>query len=152
MKYKPKPYYKAGFVAPAAGDAESLVGRMLPQPLVERPDRSTAMLDDVRGRGFMLLAYGGDAQAVMAEADRCAWPLPVSDRIAICPRTFNPDRDHVVTAMRDVNGTLGDFLGMDGSTLLLVRPDHYVAAAVRVKPGAIDALASAARDLAGSAA
>jgi hypothetical protein len=47
MKYKPKPFYRDGFLV--AGDALRLVGRMFPQPTLEMHDRSLVKLDDLVG-------------------------------------------------------------------------------------------------------
>ena len=64
MRFKPKPYYKHGFIVEDA--SSTVVGRMFPQPDVELPDRSVSKLDDLLGNDFALIAYGDEAQATVA--------------------------------------------------------------------------------------
>lgn len=148
MKYKPKPFYRAGFIVPGSQEA-ALVGRMLPQPLVERHDRTRHMLDSLLGTGFALVAYGADAQRVMAEAMALDCGVKPSAALAILPQTVNPDRDvsPVIETVRDVEGALTSFLSGEHSVLLLVRPDRYVAAAARGDGGSLGAFAVACRGL-----
>lgn len=131
MKYKPKPFYRSGFVARPAGVGGGPVGRMVPQPTVEWLDRRRVMLDDVTGNGFALLAYGGDAQAALANAADRDFGLVPGARLAVLPRDCNPDPDGPLLdhTVRDVDGGFGAFLPGKGTTLMLVRPDRYVCAA-----------------------
>ena len=56
MRFKPKPYYKKGFIV--EDTSSTVVGRMFPQPDVEMLDRSVKKLDDLIGNDFALIAYG----------------------------------------------------------------------------------------------
>ncbi|MDC7788894.1 bifunctional 3-(3-hydroxy-phenyl)propionate/3-hydroxycinnamic acid hydroxylase [Rhodoplanes sp. TEM] len=145
MRYKPKPFYREGLVAPE-DDGLGLAGRMLPQPEIERPDRSRVRLDDLLGDGFALVATGAEAQAHLARLDGDLG-LTRLRRLAVLPPDCNPYRGLPdVPVGRDVAGLLtGRLRGRDA--LLVVRPDRYVAAACTVGPGP-GAAADAARRLA----
>ena len=129
MKNKPKATYTRGFLVPGA--AESLVGRLCPQPVLELADGSAQRMDDLIGPGFALVVTGADAQAVagrLAGSDLGlrsmdgAGALPV---LAIVPWDYNLDRDAPAgLAGRDRDNTMQ--LGAPVRVMLL-RPDRYVA-------------------------
>lgn len=129
MKYKPRPFYRQGFVAEDGGFA--LAGRMLPQPAVELADRSTALLDDVIGDGFALVAYGPDAERALISMP-AKWR-----RIAILPQIQNPTGVvEGVVVVRDVAGALTRIAPVGRTFVLLVRPDRYVAVAALAEDAA----------------
>jgi 3-(3-hydroxy-phenyl)propionate hydroxylase len=131
MRYKPKPFYRDGFLDP--GELPGLVGRMFPQPVLEMRRRTAARLDDLAGSGFALLAVGPNAQSALDGARHADFGLPDLRRIAIVPMRVNPDPDGArnVTVGRDVNDLLGSIVA-GGDSLVLLRPDRYVAAAAPV--------------------
>lgn len=135
MNYKPKPYYREGFLVP--GGEREIVGRMLPQPLLERLDRSRFRFDDWLGCEFGLIAYGFDAQHVLARAQALDFGLKPGRQLAIVPMRFNIDRaaDQSLEAARDVEDLLGRYARPGRELLLLVRPDRYVAGAVDAAAG-----------------
>lgn len=148
MKHKPKPFYRTGFLTPSAAP---LVGRMLPQPLVERVDRSRVRLDEVLGAGFALVAHGPDAERVLAEITAYAAPFDGA-RIAVLPSWQNPDPLPPAAGacvVRDVAGLLAKTMPDNATTLLLVRPDRYVAAGAT--GAAIKTFSTTLRGLAASA-
>ncbi|MGY3563979.1 3-(3-hydroxy-phenyl)propionate hydroxylase [Bradyrhizobium sp. USDA 4463] len=147
MKHKPKPFYRAGFLTPSVAP---LVGRMLPQPLVERADRRRVRLDEVLGSGFALVAYGPDAERALAAAIVEDTPF-AGPRVAVLPSWQNPDPlqpaiDAIV--VRDVGGLVAKALPDDVTTVLLVRPDRYVA--VSATGAAIETFSTVLRALAAS--
>ncbi len=130
MKYKPKPFYRDGFLLPDNG--LNVTGRMLPQPNVEDLNRKTCKLDDCLGSDFALVAYGENAQKVLALTQGEDFGLASLRRLAVIPMRINIDRsaDLTIPAVRDIDDTMAK-LGVQGRDLLmLVRPDRYVAAAV----------------------
>jgi 3-(3-hydroxy-phenyl)propionate hydroxylase len=131
MRYKPKPFYGDGFLV--QGDALRLVGRMFPQPTLEMRDRSAVKLDDLVGDDFALLAIGPDAQSLAAKANAADLGLAKVRTVAVLPARFNADRAGAsdIPAGRDVDDVLGGTVPASGETLLLLRPDRYVAAATR---------------------
>jgi 3-(3-hydroxy-phenyl)propionate hydroxylase len=139
MKYKPKPFYRQGFLVPTK--EFDVVGRMLPQPLVEQSGGQRCLLDERLGSGFCLLAYGKDAQARVEEASSYNFGIADLRTVAILPSIFNPDRNASpdVEVVRDVNGMLATILPEDPTVLMLVRPDRYIMAATSASPAAMAA-------------
>lgn len=136
MKHKPKPHYKTGFLVPSMAP---LVGRMLPQPVVEQIDRRRVPLDDLLGAGFALIAFGPEAERTLEQTRGLDFGV-TPPRVAILPSWQNPEAGSAVapatagtgepneTVVRDVTDLLATVLPDHGTTLLLVRPDRYVAA------------------------
>jgi len=153
MKYKPKPFYREGFILPDDGGL-NVVGRMQPQPLVERLDRSRVKLDELHGDGFALIAFGEEAQATLAACAEEDFGLPRLTRIAITPHSMNIDRraDPAILAVREVDEFFEQRLPKGREILIVVRPDRYAAAACDVSERArIPDFAARVRGLAKSA-
>jgi 3-(3-hydroxy-phenyl)propionate hydroxylase len=153
MKYKPKPFFKEGFILPDDGGL-NIAGRMQPQPLVERLDRTRVKLDDLAGDGFALIAHGRNAQATLAACAGHEFGLPRTTRIAVLPHDTNIDRsaDPQIVAVRAVDEFFEERLPADREILIVVRPDRYGAAAADVTDaGKIADFAKAVRALAASA-
>lgn len=134
MKYKPKPFYKDGFLVVDGG--LELSGRMLPQPWLELRDRSRLRFDAAAGQGFALVAIGPDAQAIAARTQVEAIGLGSLPRIAVVPQKINlaPGHDDDIVAGRDVDNLFGTINARAENVLVLLRPDRYVAVAMRVTP------------------
>jgi 3-(3-hydroxy-phenyl)propionate hydroxylase len=146
MKFKPKPYYKHGFLV--EDEASKVIGRMFPQPTVELLDRSTAKMDTLIGNHFALIAYGENAQATIAQAQGEDFGLKDLRLLAISPMRLNIDRraDPAILACRDVDGLLEAMLPVAKDSLVVVRPDRYtMAAATITSPADIARLADAVR-------
>ena len=126
MKYKPKPFYRRGFLDPAAEDpaTRKLVGRMLPQPLVETASGARVLLDDLLGDTFRLVAFGPAAQQLLADVATLDY-----QPLAILPSIYNPDPTLPVEAVRDIHATMNPFIPPTRTVFLLLRPDRYIAAA-----------------------
>ncbi len=142
MKYKPKPFYGSGFVLPGP-----IAGRMLPQPLLDRPGAPPIRLDQLIGNDFALIAYGRDAQATIAAAAGLDFGLGDLRRIAVLPAHYNPVPG-AGPAGRDIDDVMVRLLPRGREALLLLRPDRYVAAAM-VGPGDVAGFAADVRRLAG---
>ena len=133
MKYKPKPFYQDGFIADDGG--LHLSGRMLPQPTLEQRDGTRLRLDDVAGSGFVVVAIGPDAQALAASIDAFAIGLGALPRIAIVPQKINlePSLHEGIVEGRDLDNHFGEIATRAKNVLVLMRPDRYVALAMRVE-------------------
>lgn len=152
MKYKPKPFYKTGFVLPDDGGL-NLVGRMQPQPLVEYSDRTRVKFDQIAGNGFALVAFGANAQATLAACAGHDFGLPNLQRIAVLPHDMNIDRtaDPALLAVRAVEDFFETRLPKDREILMILRPDRYAAAACdATDPSNIEGFAARVRDLVAS--
>jgi 3-(3-hydroxy-phenyl)propionate hydroxylase len=130
MKYKPKPFYRDGFLV--GGDALRLVGRMFPQPTLEMQGGALVKLDDLVGNDFALVAVGPNAQSVAAQAMATDFGIAQVRRVAVLPARFNPHPAAApdIPAGRDLDDVLG--AAENGDILILLRPDRYVAAAAPI--------------------
>jgi 3-(3-hydroxy-phenyl)propionate hydroxylase len=148
MKYKPKPFYKKGFLIPDDSGLR-IAGRMLPQPLVDISGPRTVLLDELFGSGFALLAYGPNAQATLNIAAAQDFALGDLRKVAIVPGDYNPDPNIVSSGVvgRDVSDGFRKFQPSIVDCLVLVRPDRYAAAAAMAEIGAIASMAAKVRAL-----
>jgi 3-(3-hydroxy-phenyl)propionate hydroxylase len=149
MKYKPKPKFHRGFLlAPESVSAskQSLVGKLFPQALVMTAT-GFALLDDVLGDGFALLAPPGTApqtfESVCLEKTN---GLSIR-RVAVLDKEDASAVDPPIVAARDLRGDLAALLTGYPQGLYLLRPDRYVAAffpiqSLRSADDAIDKLVS----------
>lgn len=130
MKYKPQPKFNQGFLIPERHkDRQALVGRLLQQPQVVRADGSRTLLDEVLGPDFALLGRAADIPQLLKLADRVSGP-PGMRLIAIAAAGANAEVRDGVEAVLDESGHLLQSLADYHGHALLIRPDHYVAAAL----------------------
>jgi 3-(3-hydroxy-phenyl)propionate hydroxylase len=131
MKYKPKPYYKSGFIMNE--EKSAWVGRMVPQPMLETLNRARLRLDDIAGQDFVLMAIGPKAQQAMDEARSYHFGLSSLKRLAVVPKRTNINAalisEHDI-AVRDVDDGFLSFVGAERTLMLIMRPDRYCMAAV----------------------
>lgn len=133
MKFKPEPRFHDGFlIADGETPKRTLVGRMLPQPMVTTGNGATAKLDDVLGTGFALLAIGDAAAAALAVLDQPIWARLDAERVALLPidgeqrAGLTENRLRVAQiAAEAMPRKLEPYRGK----ILLIRPDRYVAVA-----------------------
>jgi 3-(3-hydroxy-phenyl)propionate hydroxylase len=146
MKYKPKPFYKDGFIVGAM--QSKLAGRMIYQPNLEHLDRSRSRLDDLTGSEFALIAYGDNSQANIAASASMDFGIPNVRRLAIVPMRMNIDRtaDPSIIAVRDIDDLMAGQMP-EGETLVFVRPDRYIMAATHAPTNGIADAASLARSV-----
>jgi 3-(3-hydroxy-phenyl)propionate hydroxylase len=129
MKYKPKPRFVRGFLIPD-GDSvkDTVVGRLLPQPLVITSDGSKLLLDHLLGTGFALIGFTADASKIEALAQ-----LPALERLNLRKLVLGVSKAAIAsgfTAVEDESGILSALLGKRPNRAFLIRPDRYVAASV----------------------
>jgi len=129
MKYKPKPRFADGFmIADGRGARRTLVGRLLPQPVVRTEDGSHVLLDDAIGPRFALLVRTSDPERAFATLQHPVWELLRPVRIAVLP----PDSRHAKLAhgivVTECDEQFAAALGRDRNNVMLLRPDRYVAA------------------------
>ena len=138
MKYKPKPRFATGFLLPDGRKArDTLVGRLLPQPLVERDGSDPILLDHVLGDGFALVGRIEDVAHLLRIAAMPAFAALRPRIVAVADvsvaasapagLTVGPTANLVanLAVVYDPSGALAHAIGPD-LRVLVVRPDRYV--------------------------
>lgn len=130
MKYKPPPRFNAGFLIPDGKGRRSLVGRLLPQPAVRTAAGEVVLLDSVLANRFVLLSRSARPEEDQARLRQRVWDMIGAARVALVPAGMAvPDIEGVATAAETddmLDAVLADYPGC----AFLLRPDHYVAAAI----------------------
>lgn len=123
MKYKPKPRFVSGFLA----GRDKLVGRLFPQPQVVTSEGRTVLLDELLGNGFALVAAPATPARIFDQLpEDLLKPLRLR-RVAVLARGAVAAGAPVVNVV-DKDGELARALTGVPAGLVLLRPDHYVAA------------------------
>ncbi|WP_126974930.1 bifunctional 3-(3-hydroxy-phenyl)propionate/3-hydroxycinnamic acid hydroxylase [Frigidibacter oleivorans] len=137
MKYKPKPRFRDGLLWQGApGWKAQVVGRMIPQPLVDTVARARVRLDTLLPDQPAVLVY--------SETPETALPAPLCDElraagaalIGVTPEGCNPVPGPFPT-VRDHDGFLSaPGFGAAPDHVFLLRRDRYIAACVPVAEAA----------------
>ncbi len=125
MKFKPPPRFTQGFLVPDGQPAKTtLVGRLCPQPRV-RTAEGERRLDDVLGAGFALLVRSPRYRQIVPRLLQKPWS-GLAPRIVV----FAGETVEGATSVRESqpNPRLATY----SDHVLLLRPDRYVAACIRV--------------------
>ena len=85
MKYKPPPRFHHGFLLPDGRGRHSVVGRLLPQPMVRTAAGTSVLLDEVLGNRFVLLLRTADPAAGFARLAHPVWDRLGARRVALLP-------------------------------------------------------------------
>jgi 3-(3-hydroxy-phenyl)propionate hydroxylase len=131
---KPKPRYTDGLLIPARiRSLRSLVGLMLPQPVVEA-HTGAMLLDDVLGHDFAILRYCNEPTGAFTALTHSIWyDLPLR-RVCVQPATSSnvaiSGSDCIV--VRDSSDVIGRLLRHQHDVFLLIRPDRFIMGAFRV--------------------
>lgn len=130
MKYKPKPRFERGLmVSGGPATQRTLVGRLLPQPIVMTPSGEGKLLDDLIGPRFALIVRTADPESAFARLSQPVWRDLGAAFIAVmppgsAPRPAPPGVQVVIE--RDLE--FAAQLGGDRESVILMRPDRYAAA------------------------
>jgi len=128
MRYKPKPRFHRGFLlTDSSASPRSLVGRLFPQPMV-MTGSGFALLDDVLGDGFALLAPPGTPPRALGEVGLGAPGEPPIRAVAVLDKEDASRVEAPTVPARDLRGELAGLLAGQPDGLYLLRPDRYVAA------------------------
>lgn len=146
MKYKPQPKLRAGLLWPdGRKDRSSMVGKLIPQPLVEDADRKRILLDDGLDEGPVVLIFDAFPDRMLPAQALKSFREAGVQVVGITPEWNNPEKaDFPIfrDASREFSApALKAYLG----TALLLRRDRYIAAAVPVSEAA--KLLSCVKDL-----
>ena len=131
MKYKPPPRFHAGFLLPDGKGRHSIVGRMLQQPMVRTAAGSSVLLDEVLGDRFTLLLRTASPAEDFGQLGQPVWDALAVRRVAILPQdSAVPTGWASGDAVVELGDALSRALARYDRHALLLRPDHYVAAAI----------------------
>jgi 3-(3-hydroxy-phenyl)propionate hydroxylase len=129
MKYTPQPRFGRGFLISARRWRRwPLVGRLLQQPTVTRAGGERVLLDEVLATGFSLLCHATDLEQFQAFANQHIWRQLGMRLVAVAAPGYSEATCHGVEIVVDEDGALLKSLVRYHGQVLLVRPDHYVAA------------------------
>ena len=130
MKYKPPPRFNAGFLVPDGKGRRTLIGRLLPQPPVHTADGRQVLLDEVLGNRFALLLRTAHPAEDFARLRQPIWGALGAARVALLPVGAPTQTVEGVEVAAEIDDALSTALADYAGHALLLRPDHYVAAAI----------------------
>ncbi|WP_321846051.1 bifunctional 3-(3-hydroxy-phenyl)propionate/3-hydroxycinnamic acid hydroxylase [Paraburkholderia bannensis] len=110
--------------------AASPVGRMFIQPRVRLNDGRVVRLDDAIGNGFAVLAWGADPTFGLTPQARAVWERLGARFVFAKPDVqldYTDDVPEGVLALGDVQGRLKDWFSRLPESVVLLRPDRFVA-------------------------
>ena len=108
----------------------SPVGRMFIQPRVRTVSGEIVRLDDVLGNRFAIIGWGADPTFGLSDEARAVWQRLGGCFVLAKPDTqlsFHDDVPDDVIAIGDVNTRLKDWFGRVPESVVLLRPDRFVA-------------------------
>ena len=138
MRFKPMPRYERGVVLHAepekTADKNSPVGRLFIQPRVGTADGETRMLDDAIGDWFAVLTWAIDPRSYLDEAARAFWQRNNARFLTIVPQNQlkeaqRHERASDLVILGDIDQSLKDWFGRHRKSVVVLRPDRFVAAA-----------------------
>lgn len=118
------PVLAAGWLRGPLGD-DSIVGRMVPQPIVGDTRGVMARLDELLGDGFVLLGDDVDPATLLTPDEKRQWDALGARYVALRQQdqhTEGPDE------FVDLDGVLRPWLRKYGARAVALRPDRFVAA------------------------
>jgi 3-(3-hydroxy-phenyl)propionate hydroxylase len=142
MRYKPMPTYTKGVIV-GAGEpaAPAALGKLFIQPRVRQRDGSTPLLDDVLGPWFAVVAWGHDPRPHLPSESLRDLETLNARVVVVRPATqlnWEANGDHAsasdnsgVTIVGDETGALKTWFDDQGSSIVVLRPDRFVAAMAR---------------------
>ena len=107
------------------------VGRMFIQPRVRKQDGSIVRLDDAIGNRFAILGWGTNPTFGLSPVARALWTSLGGCFVVVKPdpqMRFEEDVPQDVIAIGDIDGRLRDWFAAVPDSVVLLRPDRFVAA------------------------
>lgn len=129
MRFKPMPQYSKGALVVEEGNKASPVGRMFIQPKVLTEKGEVALLDDVIGSNFAIIAWGSDPLWGLSSEQIEAWRAIGTRFIQVLPDVQLQAGREVcdgVIRVGDTAGRLKEWFGRHPVSIALLRPDRFV--------------------------
>lgn len=131
MRFKPMPKYSHGVVVePESAIKNSPVGKLFIQPTVLTKD-GLRKLDDVIGQAFAIISWGTDPKAGLTEEEIKRWDELGTKYIRVVPSVqlkVDIQLSEDVISVGDENRRLKEWFGNYPASVVVVRPDRFVAA------------------------
>nr|WP_150697997.1 bifunctional 3-(3-hydroxy-phenyl)propionate/3-hydroxycinnamic acid hydroxylase [Pandoraea terrae] len=108
----------------------SPVGRMFIQPRVRNPEGSVVLLDDAIGNRFAVIGWGADPTFGLTPQAREVWEILGACFVIAKPDVqlrHTEDVPASVIAIGDVSGRLKEWFSRQPESVVLLRPDRFVA-------------------------
>ncbi|MEP7099663.1 MAG: bifunctional 3-(3-hydroxy-phenyl)propionate/3-hydroxycinnamic acid hydroxylase [Burkholderiales bacterium] len=132
MRFKPMPTYRSGVLVSEPGTPA--VGKMLIQPDVEDAEGRRRKLDDVLGPWFCVIGWQIDPQAALSDTDRAFW-RELGARFVQINRARSGDQPGArlraaagTECIEDIDNHLADWFTANPGSMVVLRPDRYIAA------------------------
>lgn len=138
MRFKPMPFYSKGAlihdIPSLKVKAPSPVGRMFPQPMVTTLSGVTLRFDDAIEPWFAVVSYGLDPQLHMNAQTKAFWRRMNACFVSIVPPTQAPKAADTISdespiMLLDTTSEFKEWFGRHQASIVVVRPDRFVAAA-----------------------
>lgn len=133
MRYKPKPRFRQGLLWPdGLSEKETMVGRLIPQPLVDDTHRNRVLLDRVLPDKPVVLVFDEFPDRALPPDTARALETAGAAIVGLTPEWMNPI-DGIFPVYRDAGRLFsGPQMRAYLGHALLLRRDRYVASAVPV--------------------
>ncbi|MGC1738058.1 bifunctional 3-(3-hydroxy-phenyl)propionate/3-hydroxycinnamic acid hydroxylase [Mycobacterium sp.] len=133
MRFKPMPRYEQGAVVhPEPRRADSPVGTLFVQPLVDTREQQNVLLDDVLGGWFAVLCWSNNPREIVGATAFANWKALGAKFVAARPLTqlhwAGHDEPDVVV-VGDRGGQLKAWFDTHQESVLFLRPDRCIAGA-----------------------
>jgi 3-(3-hydroxy-phenyl)propionate hydroxylase len=131
QRFKPMPRYTEGAVVHERPIPKtSPVGRLFIQPRVTTREHADVMLDDVLGQWFAVLAWGTNPRRYLDDEALAVWRLLGARFFSVRPMTqlwWDEDDDPEITIIGDATRRLKDWFDNQPGSVIVLRPDRFVA-------------------------
>lgn len=108
----------------------SPVGRMFIQPFVRTQDGQLVRFDEVIGNRFAIVSWGTDPTFGLTDQARAVWQKMGACFVIVKPESqlaFSDDVPEDLIAVGDSTGKIKDWFGNMPDSVLLLRPDRFIA-------------------------
>lgn len=140
--FKPMPKYERGVVVmtepsnykslPDREIAQRVTGMIMPQPRVCDASGASMLLDDATGQGWRVIVWNNDPTALLTESTRDAIARLGGTLVQVVSAEQLPWARTTVSAgvalVGDLDGGFKDWFDQRPASVVIVRPDHVVAA------------------------